>query len=333
MAASTSAECRATAVADSLKLLSAGAVTWLGLNLDFFNPFAAGAQLAGFRKTKAALELRLLPYCREGVRREGLRREGHCREGHGQADDRLADIDALVRKLWRSRDFQRLVTSRADNPAYYGLIYVAMAPAGFALELRDPTLAMLRAEGYLSGAGQTPFLRMQTRFFADKAGLAHEIESYPELIEQSTLVTLPAAGPVTLPQAYGITHESFFLSDYGRQPPALAADRLARAVTLVSGMLSYCAAHDMWDLAAELVITLSCLGVDPVSSPSGAAGIRSLARAQRPDGAIPGRSAAQQADASAGPAEFFNSAYHTTLLVALIPYIAARGRYPRGEGI
>jgi hypothetical protein len=310
MAASTFAEGGTATVADSLARLSGGALNWLGHNLDFFNPYSAGAQLSGYWKAKAALELRLLHYCWEGLY---------------PADGRRADFDDLVRTLWQLPDFQRLVTSRPDHPAYYALIYAALAPDGIDQALRDATLAILQAEGYLSGAGQSALLRLQTRYFADKAGFEHEIEPYEELIEQSILVKLPATRPVTIQDAYSIAHASFYLSDYGGKPTGLAPDRLAIAVRLVSRMLNYCAIQDMWDLAAELVITLSCLGVDPVSSPSGAAGIRGLARAQLPSGALPGRSAAQQADESASPADFFNRAYHTTLMAALIPFIASRG--------
>lgn len=317
MAARTSAEAGGGTVAGNLARLSAGALDWLRHNLGFFNPYSAGAQLSGYRKAKAALELRLLHYCWDGLH---------------PADASLADVDDLIMTLWQLPDFQRLVTSRPDHPAYYALIYAAMAPAGIDYELRDATLAMLQAERYLSGAGQSPLMRLQTRYFADKAGVEHEIEPYEELIEQSILVKLPA-GPVTIQQAYSITHASFFLSDYSRKSPGLDPGRLARAVQLADRMLNYCAGRDMWDLSAELVITLSCLGVDPVSSYSGAAAIRCLARAQLPSGAIPGRSAGQQADEPTSPADFFfGRAYHTTLMTALIPLIVARGRCAPREG-
>jgi hypothetical protein len=91
-------------------------------------------------------------------------------------------------------------------------------------------------------------------------------------------------------------------------------------------MLGHCVAHDRWDLAAELLITQFILGVEPLRTPSGAAAVECLARAQLPNGAIPARSAALRAAEPLPPGEFFRKAYHTTLVTALMALIVSSER-------
>lgn len=298
----------------SLDALSAGAIGWLLDNLDFFDPFSARSEGSPHGKVKAALELALLR---------------HCWARRAPDDERLAEIAALVRRLWQLPDFQHLITSQPAHGSAYRLIYTALPPEDIDPELRNSVLAQLGADGYLTSAGKSSYLCLETRFYADKAGARHALDSYEKLIEQSIFVELPTAMPVTIQEAYTITHTSFYLSDFGRKRPDLAPETLERAIDLSGRMLDYCVAQDMWDLTAEFLITLFNLGDDPLNSASGAAGLACLARAQLPNGAIPGRSAKQMPAESASPGEFFHKVYHTTLAVILMSMIISS---PRGLG-
>lgn len=123
-----------------------------------------------------------------------------------------------------------------------------------------------------------------------------------------------------------MTHTAFYLGDFGRTAPGLGEDALAHAGDLVDRLLRHCVRREQWDLAAELVLTRFILGSEPLDTPSGAAAVECLVRAQRPDGAIPGRSAALAAHPSAPGGEFFRKAYHTTLVTALMALIVSSPR-------
>ncbi|MER5307776.1 hypothetical protein ABT034_08305 [Streptomyces sp. NPDC002773] len=314
-------------MASPLEQLAAGALDWLGGNLDHFDPFSASAGPSTPDRTKAgqakaALELALLCHCaaRPGGAPEAL-------------DGALDGATALVRKLWQHPDFPPLFD---EDPAYsstYGLIFAALAPDGIDDTLCRDTLARLDP-GFLSVPGRSPYRRIELRHYADKAGVRHTIEPYAELVPRSPLVALRAAGPgeagsrdgaapLTTPEAYALTHTAFYLGDFGRTAPGLSGRERAHAEDLVDRMLRHCVAYDRWDLAAELVLTQSILGSDPLRTPSGAAAVECLARAQRPDGAIPGRSTALTAPPSAPAGEFFRKAYHTTLVTALMALAVA----------
>uniref|UniRef100_A0AAU2JJH0 DUF6895 domain-containing protein n=1 Tax=Streptomyces sp. NBC_00049 TaxID=2903617 RepID=A0AAU2JJH0_9ACTN len=307
-------------MSSSLERLSAGALGWLGGNLDHFDPFSASARSATHGKAKAALELALL--C-------------HCAARLADPPEALGEARALVRKLWQDPDLPRLF---ADVPKYastYGLIYAALAPDAIDDTQVRATLARLDP-AFLSPRGKSPYQRIEIRHYADKAGVHHTVEPYAELLPHSPLVAFRAAepgdatsqdgAPLTDPQAYAVTHTAFYLGDFGRTAPGLGEGALAHARDLVDRLLRHCVEHDRWDLAAELVLTRFILGSDPLDTPSGAAAVECLVRAQRPDGAIPGRSAALAAHPSAPGGEFFRKAYHTTLVTALMALIVASPR-------
>jgi hypothetical protein len=297
------------ALSDSLDQLSAGALDWLGRNLAFFNPYSADSRASRHLKVKAALELALLCHCWARLR---------------PGDDQLGEATELIRMLWQRPDFPQLIAAaQPDYARQYGLIYGALAPAGIDGALCRATLAELAEAGHLEPRGKSPYLRIETRYYADKAGLGHGIEPYEELIGQSVLVRPPAALPMTNADAYAITHTSFYLSDFGFRDLGLARGSRESAQRLVARMLAYCARADRWDLACELVLTQFCLGEDPCRTPSGTAGLQSLVQAQAPDGAIPGRSKAQVPAAAAPASESFLRAYHTTLVTALMAVIVS----------
>ena len=285
--------------------LLAGAVHWLGENLEFFRPFGPGSGMPPPGRVKAALELAV--FCR-------------CWARLAPPSTALDEAMALVRAIWRCPEFPALIAALGDHARPCGLVYAALAPAGTDSALTGAVLAQLVSDGYLSPAGKSVCRQLETRYYAEMAGAAHSIGPYRDLMVRSLLVHQPPP-PVTNSDAYTITHTAFYLSDYGYAVPRMRAGHRRRAERLVCSLLDTCVREERWDLAGELVITLACLGTDPVRTTSGVAGIRSLVRAQLPNGAIPGRAAGRRAANSASRGEFFRKAYHTTFVAALMSLI------------
>ncbi|MEK2493324.1 hypothetical protein WN990_27585 [Kitasatospora purpeofusca] len=363
-----------------LDQLSAGALGWIGRHLDRFDPFAPGHDRPGpapvpdpggaHRPAKAALELALLTHC-------------WTRLDPGD-DPRRAEATDRVRAVWLHPGFPRLLTAEPRGATQYRLACAALAPAGTEDAPFRAVLAGLTAAD-LAPVGRSPYQRLELRYYADKAGVAHGIEPYPELARRNVLVTLPATAlararrrdaldrrdaeagrdaqtardaenprdaattgdaeaardtetvqgpprpdepPVTVPEAYALTHSAFYLSDFARTGPGLPDGAVADAAALTGRLLDHCVRHDWWDLAAELVMTQVCLGLDPTGTPEGAAALACLARAQRPDGSVPGRSAATRASTADPAPEYFAKAYHTTLVTALMTLLLGTGRTP-----
>lgn len=304
-----------------LDRLRAGALDWLDHHLDWFDPTTAAAGSSAHGKAKAALELALL--C-------------HCATHPGTPDDpRLDKATALVRTMWQRPDLAGLLGAEPRYAAYYALASVALAPSGIDERACRGALDAL-AGGEPDPAGKSAYQCLELRYYADKAGVPHTLESYEELAAANVLVTLPGEAahrrpapgdsPVTIPEAYALTHSSFYLSDFGASPAKLPADATAAALPLLRDLTEHCVRHDWWDLAAELVLAQACLGAEPLATPWGAAAVACLARAQRPDGAIPGRSPRTAGAADDPVAVRFEKAYHTTLVTALMALAVSRVR-------
>ncbi|MEU6537794.1 hypothetical protein [Streptomyces sp. NPDC047000] len=337
---STSAAAATTAA--TLERLSAGAVGWLARHVEHFDPFPPGPRPAAHgtathdtathgtartaKAAKAALELALLCHC------------AAARPGGAPAE--LDGATALLRKLWQDPEFPGLFAAAPGWAATYALAYAALAPDGIDTALCRAAVTALDP-AVLSPAGKSPYQRVELRYYADKAGVPHTVEPYADLLPRSPLAAFraepPGAGaapghnaPLSVPRAYALTHTAFYLGDFGRTAPVLDDGTRAHALDLTDRMLGHCAEHDLWDLAAELVLTQFVLGEDPARTASGAAAVECLARAQRPDGALPGRSAAlraaEPAEPVAGAGEFFAAAYHTTLVTALMALTVLPGR-------
>lgn len=306
----------------SLERLSAGALDWLARHVDHFDPFPPGPRSATHGTAKAALELALLCHC------------AAARTGGAPAE--LDGAAALLRKVWQDPEFPRLFAAVPGWAATYALVYAALAPDGIDTTHCRAAVAALDPAA-LSPAGKSPYQRIELRYYADKAGVRHTVEPYADLLPSSPLAafgTEPSEGgggpaenaPLSVPRAYALTHTAFYLSDFGRTAPVLDDGTREHARGLVDRMLRHCVEHDLWDLAAELVLTRFVLGDDPARAASATAAVECLARAQRSDGALPGRSAALRAAPQAGAGEFFAAAYHTTLVTALMALTVLSGR-------
>ncbi|MFI1096041.1 DUF6895 family protein [Streptomyces sp. NPDC020917] len=305
----------------ALDRLRTGTLDWLQHHLDYFDPSTEAARSSAHGKAKAALELALL--C-------------HCAARPGTCDDPRADqATDLVRTLWQRTDLAGLLGAEPRYAASYALASVAFAPGGIDERVCRGALAALAGDE-LSAAGASPYQRLELRYYADKAGVPHTLEPYEELAAAGVLATLPAAvaerrpapgeAPVTIPEAYALTHSSFYLSDFGATAPQLPAGTAASALPLVHLLLGHCVEREWWDLAAELLLTGACLGAEPLAAPWGAEAVACLARAQQPDGSIPGRSPRTAATAADPAAVRFEKGYHTTLVTALMALVVSRVR-------
>jgi hypothetical protein len=278
--------------------LAAGVLHWIPRNLGFLDP--ASTDLPPTSKVKAALELAL--FCRIWAR---LR----------PADDGLAEVAAMVRRIWQSPDFSRQVTADPAWARQYALIYAALAPPGLTGSLHQAAVE--------EPADESPYLRLETRYYAELAGIGHQIESYAELFASSILAGPATALPISKRRAYNITHTVFYLSDFGLRDPGLARAERERALGLVCQLTDHFVRDDQWDLGGELALTQFCLGGNPADTPSGVAAIKRLRQIQLPNGAIPARSAAQLPGSSATAVELFWKAYHTTLVAGLLSLVVS----------
>ena len=298
-------------VADRLDAITAGVLRWIGANAAFLDSASARAELPVTPRVKAVLQLGLL--CHHWAR---------VRPG----DDDLGAVVATVHRMCRHPDFPQEIAAHPRLAQPFGLMYAALAPAGVDDDLRVSTLARLAAGGFLSPRGKTAYYCLATRYYADLAGVEHDIGPYPELYKSSPLGRKEAEQEVAGLDVCKITHTVFYLSDFGFRATGLTDPEQDRALRIVRDLTDYCVQHYRWDFAAKLILAQYCLGGDPVRTPSARAGICQIAGVQVAGGAIPGRSLAEQVPESAVPLEFFRKSYQTTITTALMSLIVSAGR-------
>lgn len=226
---------------------------------------------------------------------------------------------------------------RADELFPYHLNLIAL------LELLGRPQPALRAlgEGLLAaGAGgharphKPPLGRIELRYFLDRGGFP----APAPLPDIATLFRecLPALRPdvlhLTESETYALTHALIYATDFGARPPAVPGepDDPLELLETVRVLLAVHLSRGSLDLTAELLLCATALGV--TADPLVREGWAALARARRPDGAVP--SPVHRPDVLAGltgdkaAAYLFGSCYHTTLAAGL----AAAVRAERGAG-
>ncbi|MFE9389442.1 DUF6895 family protein [Streptomyces sp. NPDC006784] len=157
------------------------------------------------------------------------------------------------------------------------------------------TLAVLNAEARIGVPQHTDFA----------AALAH-----------TWLGRLPEPWFLECRTAYGLTHDVFHLTDWGRAPSRLSPAAAEYLRLWLPAWLGGWLEERLWDLAGELLAVGACL---PGAAFDAAAWQR-LAAARTADGALPERD--DPPPPGTDPAECFTACYHSTLVLAFAGTLA-----------
>ncbi|HET9171177.1 MAG TPA: hypothetical protein VFN97_17190 [Actinospica sp.] len=280
-------------IEDIVRMLSSGCRQWIRRHAAYLDSPAGRAELPLTPRVKALLQLALLRRCWAKT---------------DPGDPGLADITAVLEQAYRNPDFPY---PDALDPRYaqaLRLMYVALAPEGVAVGPPDTRFLMERPE--------SPYLHLETRFFADMAGLGHRLSSYQDLYAASVLAGADETPAAEL-DSCNITHTVLYLSEFGLRETGLAESDRERAARVLERLTEHCVRQGDWDSIGKLLLAQHSLGLDPLRTASGTAGLRMLAEVQTPEGAIPGKTAAQRATPESTPERFFRLSYQTTLVTAM----------------
>ncbi|MFG2093473.1 DUF6895 family protein [Streptomyces sp. NPDC048612] len=126
---------------------------------------------------------------------------------------------------------------------------------------------------------------------------------------------LPEPWALDRKAAYGITHDVFHLTDWGRDRQRLAPELADYLRLWVPSWLENWLEEQLWDLVGELLAVTACLPAAPYD----AAAWQRLAGAQAADGSVPEIGAAPT---TGDRAEAFTACYHSTLVTAFAATLA-----------
>jgi hypothetical protein len=291
------------------RTLAREALRWIDANVEHFSPLGGSDAREDAERHKAFVELALLVW--------RLRREPDLRDTPEL--ERLLDF---VDAVFALEPFRERLVRLDDLFVMYALLYAVLDEAGRIDGDQERRRMQRVLDCSTVEVAERPAHRMlEVRQVLDAAGLRHSLPSYGALADRTIL-----SAPITLVRstendAYSITHDVFYLSDWGCSPvrglsPAVRR-RTSRTVDELLGMHVY-ARH--WDLVGELLLAAHFLG----NTRTGfyRCGWHALHDAQEPDGAVPGPTYdAGEVEARAEEQRrtyLFTECYHPTLVAALV---------------
>ncbi|MGC9479634.1 DUF6895 family protein [Streptomyces sp. WG4] len=193
-----------------------------------------------------------------------------------------------------------------------------------ALRARCEALLAADAGGHLRP--YKPVLnRLELRYFLDRGGLTAppSLPTVEALLRESVAALAPDVLQLTESETYALTHAVFYATDFGRHRLDLGAGPRAgaRLRETVRVLLGVHLARGNLDLLAELLLCTRALAKGPETSPAERTAWHTLARAARPDGAVPSPVHRPEVLATLtgdkAAAYLFGTCYHTTTAAAL----------------
>ncbi|AJT68931.1 hypothetical protein T261_7333 [Streptomyces lydicus] len=148
---------------------------------------------------------------------------------------------------------------------------------------------------------------------------------FDAVLGHTVLGRLPEPWALDRRAAYGVTHDVFHLTDWGRTPQRLTPELAGYLRLWLPSWLESWLEEQLWDLAGELLAVSACLPDAPYDS----AAWQRLAGAQAADGSVPETGTAPCPD---DPAEAFTACYHSTLVTAFAGTLARIAAGPSAEG-
>jgi hypothetical protein len=139
--------------------------------------------------------------------------------------------------------------------------------------------------GRLTSYQLSPRRIIELSYFLDYGGFSHNLPKLPELFRLSFLAAPLKAVEAEQEDLYAATHILFYVTDFGRVRPSFLDEGASAQIIdfLVISMRRAIRAHH-WDLVAELLFSLQCLGCRNAHEIN--IGWRALVRAQDNCGAI-----------------------------------------------
>ncbi|MGW1376796.1 DUF6895 family protein [Streptomyces sp. NPDC002446] len=138
---------------------------------------------------------------------------------------------------------------------------------------------------------------------------------FAAVLAQTGLGRLPEPWALDRRAVYGVTHDVFHLTDWGRNRQRMSLELASYLRLWLPSWLDTWLAEELWDLVGELLAVTACLPAAPYDPVAW----QRLAEAQAADGSVPETGAAPS---SGDAAEAFLACYHSTLVTAFAATLA-----------
>jgi hypothetical protein len=290
--------------------IAAQSFTWLEKEFSKFDPFYCGSTPSEAAQT-ALVEIALVAMTLS-------RRSPQLVYSKGTA----AWLNFVASAYSRPAFYETLL--RGHKHAFTGhlLLFAALTLAGIEPPVGRERLQTILDNDTVLASERLPYRLLELRYLLDLCSFSHSLPSLEAIGKRCFLRKEFNPIDVMDQDVYALTHATFYLSDFGGKPvPLGGCGRESReAVTMLLVMM---AQRQHWDLVAELLLALYCLGNE--ENPLTDAIWNALARAQLSSGTIKTPAESHSVDDS-DPHTRFLHLYHrniTALLASTLAWPAA----------
>ena len=192
-------------------------------------------------------------------------------------------LDAVAAAYLRPGFHQTLF--RGHKHAFSGhlLLWLALSPNHRLPVARSQIQRLIDLDNVIA-TERLPYRVLELRYLLELGSFRHELPDFGELTDRCFIATRFNPIDALDDDIYALTHAAFYLSDYGVRDALQGkqADYVRQATRMLLAMM---VRRRHWDLVAELLLALYCLGAEEDQFTKTA--WRTLADAQMPDGSIP----------------------------------------------
>lgn len=206
-----------------VRSLAYGSRQWIRRHAGYLDSPAGRAELPLTPRVKALLQLALL--CRLWAKTF-------------PQDPALAETVAVVEHAYQGPGFPHVAELDPRYARPLLLMYCALSPPGAPAETRRTVLSRLQADGFLAVRPESPYLHLETRFFADMAGADHDLAPRAELYAASMLAHADASAVSGL-DSCNITHTVLYLSEFGLRDPGLTEPQREHAARVLQPLTDH----------------------------------------------------------------------------------------------
>lgn len=280
--------------------ISERAISWMNAEIGHFDPFCHTAVPPEAEQT-AMVEVALIAMT---LQRRSL--------DYADRASPAVWLDAVAAAYLHPGFHQTLF--RGHKHAFSGhlLLWLALSPDRRLPVARDQIQKLIDLDNVIA-TERLPYRVLELRYLLELGNFRHELPDFGALTDRCFIAARFNPIDALDHDIYALTHAAFYLSDYGARDALHGkhANYVRQATRMLLAMM---VRRRHWDLVAELLLTLYCLGAeeDQLIKTAWCA----LADAQMPDGSIPeapGGSLVITTD----PHDRFLALYHRTLTALL----------------
>lgn len=167
----------------------------------------------------------------------------------------LKAIATHLKTIYKRPHFFRGITRDLHNFPFYLTMYNALLEIGVELSDYKEVLQRIVNINYMDCIERTAWNQIDFKYQLELGGFKHNMASYTDMYQLSSLYYLPNLVHVRTIDIYAITHIIFHLTDFGsKNIDAILGNKKDDTAAYIAFLTSKYAYIEDWDLLAELLI-------------------------------------------------------------------------------